>query len=335
MDIDITGNNAGSAGLTLNLQTYLEAYHNGTDEEFIQARMELLSLVKNGELHFNELANNAGIPQDFENEVRRSAAYIHTSRQFVEILKNSVDVKLKEQANGLEPNECILELNVDFSAPGEDLVNITIADNGSGFPVAILSKIATKEIREQSDYYHQTESEKRQRDNPKRKLYIGGAGRGTRELMGLIDKGDHTYGSEGNRGPLEEDFDSLHFADERTNKQTFVIPEVSDLIFSNRTGETTGAVIDIVTTNTPLIAHQQKETQAPTLSLVNKRFKAPPKKPTSTSPISVQDIENDSPNTKQNTSADSTTQFRKNVSRLTGREEDDFKDDDNFNMTNK
>lgn len=322
MEVIINGNGNGLAKLTINLQPYLNAYRCGSDADFKQQDYELQDIALNAHLIFEDIASSANISE----EVQNSPAYFYINKQFIEILKNAIDIKLQQHENSSSQVECILELDLSFMTDHNNLVNIQVSDNGTGFPDDLLDSIATKQKREESDYYHRVGSKKTTSNPSGRKLCIGGAGKGTRELMGLADKGDPFFGNEGQKGAFVGESEGLNFTDEKAGLHVYVVPDVSDLTFFNKSGGETGAVISVTTSKEPLIPMQKASTQAPSLTLPMHRFrkKAKPKVEIrrDASPVGVDQTSEELMSTKKNGISKSNI-FKENYKKLSSDEDSD------------
>ncbi|MDF1678455.1 MAG: hypothetical protein P1U32_07165 [Legionellaceae bacterium] len=273
MDITTRVTGVGSASIMINLDNYITAYHQQEVDRdaFVALRMDVKYEMQEVHYTFNELADEAltGISDDQKEIIKNSPAYFFMRRQFAESLKNAIDSFLiPHEHDANNPNRVArLDLNIQPLSP-EGEVHITLSDNGMGFKPILLEKIATKESREANDYYRAAATTKPpQKASPedpfekakKLKIFIGGAGQGLAELVGLADKGDPKYGREkGNLGG--EDLSDDRKTDGSAEKILYELPEKSELIFSNKDNDAgeSGAVISITTSKDPIHAIKNK-----------------------------------------------------------------------------
>lgn len=277
-----------SSRLIIDLEKHLHAYKEGTVEELKASHMELKNEVAICQITFEILVNQAleGENPKTLDVVINSPAYHYAKKEFAEILKNSIDSKLQQQEKLAGYNEnavLLLDINIDIDTKNKN-IRFRISDNGMGFPEKKLLLFQNKKLRESSDYYSNAGSDKYassdDSDSEHRKLVMGGAGKGIKELIGLADKGNANYGQE--HGNFYLDYDNEDMMCDNVENRTFDLPRVSDLQFYNK-NIGTGAVIDITTSQEPIVFHEIKAVETVTLKLPEKkRLKRIHDSPTST-----------------------------------------------------
>ena len=268
-----------SSRLVIDLEKHLNAYKKGTDKELRDSHMELANEVAICQITFEMLVTQALEREDLADYhiVVNSPAYHYVKREFAEILKNAIDSKLQQQEKLGEHNHnaiLLLDIKIDIDKNNNN-IRFVISDNGMGFPDRKLSLFQNRELRESSDYYTHVGSDKysssEDSDLEGRKLVMGGAGRGIREMIGLADKGNANYGQ--GRSYDFSDSDNEDMMCDNVENRTFDLPRVSELQFYNKDNGN-GAVIDIITSQEPIVFHEIKTVETVTLVLPDKiRFK--------------------------------------------------------------
>lgn len=251
MDVKIEKSSYGEARLIIDLKSHLAAYHSGDKTQLIQSHQALKNQIDRSLFNFQELAAAAieDFPEESKANIIASPAYYFIGRQFVEIFKNAVDVVLQAYKAEQAYTEVMLSLDLKIEDHArENEVTIKISDNGTGFPASLLDAIGTKAQREACDYYHQRGSQKDSTSSIR--LFIGGAGRGIREFMGLADKGNPNFG---------QDTMGINTESHAYN-QSFKRPERSELNFYNNNAH--GAVIEVTTSKAPLVFITQPKIMA-------------------------------------------------------------------------
>lgn len=299
MDLSVTktGNlDEMSASLFFDLESHIDAYRSGDSNSLKESHYQLNKELNNYHFIFANLINEAMIGQPEENIkiIKSSPAFYYIKKEFCEILKNAIDSKLKPFENqDYNSLDTILKLDIKIELdPNKQYIRFMVADNGTGFAEDKLLLIKNKEAREASDYYTHVGSEKRGLERHK-KLLIGGAGRGIKELIGLADKGDPTYGLDVSENIIIESEKRL-MRNDRAENITFEVPEISLLSFYNKNNEN-GAVIDIFTSTKPLVFNkiaEKEETVILELSVFKKKRNTSPNTVTKSSDSDDDSIKN-------------------------------------------
>ncbi|MDF1758487.1 MAG: ATP-binding protein [Legionellaceae bacterium] len=303
MDFQIHKTGNGKSRLTVNLLTHLQAYHYGDNEDLDLSHQLLKDETNESHLKFDELTKEA--VRDFNNAdintIKESPAYYFIKKEFAEILKNAIDGKLKPHEQEIVNIDTKLEMDLEIYDNDDGTISIKITDNGSGFPPDKLNQIKDKESRENYDCYHAVGSEKKSQNG--RKLLIGGAGRGLRELMGLADVGDANYGQGGKFRSFDADDD---ITDDKVESLTFTPPDISELLFDNKKGgNETGAIIEVTTSQAPLVFNPIAQTTSIAFALPSKIAKQQSKyKSRESSPSNISDSTEDSSNDKTDSEID-------------------------------
>jgi len=263
MDINPINTGFGKARISINLRPHIDAYHQQREYEqaYVELKLAHKHRLKESIYDFDIFADKA--LENFDGTKKRmiknSPAYFFMRRQFAESLKNSIDSVLSyHEDDPSHPKDTVeLDLNISLIRGKQEEINITLSDNGVGFPPAFLEKIRTKARREGSDYYHQAATNKpvaERLDRKKHRLFMGGAGQGLAELAGLVDKGNPKFGREKGHG---EHQDGERQTDGLAENTTYELPKKSELVFSNKceTSDEHGAVISITTSKDPIKTH--------------------------------------------------------------------------------
>ncbi len=226
-----------SATLKINLQPYIDTYLSGDKENHKSVRNNLTEQVsgvsgailweKLAECALNDAISRHQLSKDEAKAITNSPIYEFMKKSFVEITKNVMD----EAILGDNPQ---LELNLSIDASHPDRFSLILADNGRGFPVEFLKKIATLEGKDTYILGAGSEKQRVEKKLAGKEIppLFGGAGLGLRDLMAQVVHGAELAGP----GKLYTIYEK---------------PDIAEIEFRNHP-RGSGAVIEITTSRAPV-----------------------------------------------------------------------------------
>ncbi len=179
------------AMLKIDLNDYMSASKGRAESPeaaraFVEVRGELIKCVST--LHATNLwfhmLNEAtqGMNEAEVQIIRASPVSQFMESDFVELVKNAID-------EAILSGHLVIELTLDIDVHSDpDNITMTIKDNGRGFSDDFIKQMATPAEREK--YIIGKGSAKQQLSHGIQDTLVGGHGRGLRNLMAMMDRGD-------------------------------------------------------------------------------------------------------------------------------------------------
>lgn len=224
-----------TALLRVNLEPYCSAVvdREYSEEPFEKIRSILMRKLSGviGDCYLDDMLEVALKDESKENisAIKQSPAISSLSRNFIELIKNSVDAVIERRLNG-QSAVAILNFKLDIALSADrNSIKVKLSDNGGGFPREFLEKYTPSFVREH-DHSLDVGGSKKAKTND---IYFGGRGRGLPLLMTKVIKGASVI----SKGMLQQD--------EIVSKE-----DHSQVVFSNDSASG-GATIEITTPIAP------------------------------------------------------------------------------------